>query len=103
MPNPKSLNLNPPGARAASAQTAADKATKAYLAGVKLGERIRYYRTLRKLRQEDLVKRVGCTIVTLSRWENGVGTINMSLRNLLALAKELNVSTSMLMRGIDWK
>lgn len=101
MPNPKLLNLSPPGPRAEAAKVAAENVMKRHSSAVKLGERIRYYRVLRKLTQEELAARAGCTVVTLSRWENGVGTVNILLRNLLMLARELNVKLSMLLRGID--
>lgn len=36
-----------------------------------LGERIRYLRELRQLKQEQLAERVGVTKQTVSNWENG--------------------------------
>ena len=36
-----------------------------------LGERIKYLRELRQLKQEQLAERVGVTKQTVSNWENG--------------------------------
>ena len=53
------------------------------------GDKVRFYRTLRGWGQEELAQRIGKSVPTLSRIENGVQEV--SLAELLALVSALQV------------
>ncbi len=68
----------------------------------KFGERIAYLRVRRELTQLDVEKQIDVLSTTLSKWENGNGGLNMSVRRMVLLARTLETTTEKLLRGIRW-
>jgi len=62
---------------------------------ISLGKRIREARKQAGLTQEELAERIGVSRTAISRFE--LGEIEPSLRNLAAMAGELNVSADRLL------
>jgi transcriptional regulator with XRE-family HTH domain len=63
------------------------------------GERVRYYRNLRGWDQDELARRIGKSVPTISRIEGG--TQNVSLGVILALARALEVPASAFFVGTE--
>jgi transcriptional regulator with XRE-family HTH domain len=66
---------------------------------IRLGIRIRELRTAQSLSQEELADRAGLHRTYIGGVERGER--NVSLDNILAIAKALNVSGSDLLRGVE--
>lgn len=67
------------------------------LAGI--AQRIQTLRRRGGHTQKELGDRVGVSDQYISKWERGQG---LSLHNVIAVAKALDVSTDMVLRGEDW-
>ncbi len=62
---------------------------------ISIGKRIRKAREAVGVTQEELAERIGVSRSAVARWE--LGEIEPKLRNLIALATELDVSTDELL------
>ncbi|EIZ2108913.1 helix-turn-helix transcriptional regulator [Salmonella enterica] len=63
-----------------------------------INDRIREARSIAKMTQDALAKRLKLTKSTISQWESGMTTPNG--KNLINLAEELNVSPEWLLTGV---
>ena len=58
-----------------------------------LGEKIKKYRKLKKLTQEELAEKSGISTITLYRWENGIRSPSVEALQKIAQTLEVPVST----------
>ena len=65
-----------------------------------IGQNIKYYRLERHLTQVKLAERIGVNFETLSKMERGV--YGITLENLMAISKVLNVPLDYLAFGKDY-
>ena len=64
----------------------------------KIGKFIAELRRSKNMTQEELGEKLGVNFKTISKWENGRGTPDMS--NMLELCKELEISVNELLSGM---
>lgn len=74
-----------------------------------IGARIRYYRKISNLKQEELARRIGISISALQRIEQGNYNKSISLTTLLDIADGLHIDVQLLLnmnetekRLMDW-
>ena len=67
---------------------------------IKLGKEIQFYRELIGLGQLKLADAIEVHWATISRWENGKGSLRMSLETFIKLMRVLKIDADMLIGGI---